>query len=57
MTKTRFLIALYAAFALAAVLLLQPHTPAASAGAPFTATPGDNGLSPMLKAVRSCDIS
>jgi hypothetical protein len=23
----------------------------------LTATPGDNGLSPTLKAVRSCDIS
>jgi hypothetical protein len=40
MTKTRFLFALYAAFALAVVLLLQPRTPEVSAGAPIPVSPG-----------------
>jgi hypothetical protein len=40
MIKTRFLFALYAAFALAAVLLLQPRTPEALAGVPLPVTPG-----------------
>ena len=40
MTKTRFLLALYAVFALALVLLLQSRTPGASAGAALPARPG-----------------
>ncbi|HET9493917.1 MAG TPA: sialidase family protein, partial [Chloroflexia bacterium] len=40
MTKTRFLFALYAAFALAVLLFLQTSAPGASAGTPTQPSPG-----------------